>query len=834
MAESQSFLKGTHCEAFIAKHMDTDTTTKFVPPLGMDQVERGTGVGIHGKVSLQSLMAWQNMSSDFHHQIGIGEDWLYDYNMKIKFRDVGVWDRRTPILHPAVAAVDATQAGYDDAYIRAMQNVDVLIGVNRDDTKLPMRQLVSKYSRLPYHPFRVLVRGAVLWALCAMRERSPDDMTQYKMDGTHQPLRIGDIAAYSLIARKQANTASDVLYVRCEAPSDLHMVEVMRAICNERCPIETRHTLAKVWPGLTNPYVIYTGTASIEMGIGAFDASQVENTMHRFCDTFDCHDLMAEALAAVQFFLCRPAGAGVLAGTNSVVWGLPRADMRVGAIGPLLAGVSTEGMRTLPFDFPTIQHYAYGAAVRACFISASYFEALLKFDDTHPVARGASAYARAGKYRLLCAIDSASGFMEKHVRPVAAQAGWDCLTRALTACCPQDRRDFLGTVCNPERVPWWTNVACHLVASGASFLATWAKPAIVQGYPVANRWYTYKALGGVTRVQLASAMRWLNAEVMYCSDTRLSQRRWHKVKPGSRNRFLPNLTPTVKLGQEIIATACVRFKDGINGGMVFLNSLANADSYLVKTVGEFELPDAFATLDSYMPGPAHPFESPVIEPEPPVLQEGDGPEPHPTDAGISDPTPPADDIDWDVVADNLGQLGLAVDGQLMVEALFSLPRQSQRLREAAHAFEETDIKASALGLPLPQRETVLKAYLLSAARIMPHATTLQNNTITARMADMSGLLRQTMDDQRPKVSWADEVEAEMAAERILAAATAEHAAASVPAARDDPVGESEIVSVFGRRGSVSPLEDPPPIAADATPQFPMETIGFSAPPGSSD
>lgn len=833
------FGKGTVNEMFGAARLLGGEQSDFLPPIGMDLIDRVREHVQPTGVSLKATIVWQGQKERFAHHEVVGEEWLFKYRSSLAFKDGGQWDSRTPILHPAVAAVDATQAGYDDAYLRAMQNVDIIVGVQRDESRVAIRRMVERYSKLTYSPFRVLLRGAVLWTVLAAKEMNKSGMTPYEATGVRPPARIGDAGGYASIAQAQMDTINDVLYIRCENAGELYMVEVLQAMCSAVFPVETEMSISGVWPPLASPYVVYTSTNMIRLGTGRVDAFQVQATLQRFADVFDCHDLLAEAMQAAQFFVCRPQGAGVLAGTTNLVWPLPRSDMRVGAIGPLLAGISAEGMRSVPFVFPQPAMFLYGAAARACFITAGYYESLLKYDDMHPVAQATSDRSYYAKYRLLSLASSSRHFITSTVVPRVASAGWDCYTRALTWIHPRESRGFVKHLCKATDVPWWTNILLHMRDMGKEFMDTWARPARIVGMPVPGRWYSYQMLRGVTAEQLGAAVRWVKAEVRYCVDDYSRKRRWLKVEPGTVNRFIPNLTPVVRVGRETLGVATVRFGTTVYTMMGFLESLSTS---MVTVVKESRPSDNMAAIDmlelAMTAGPTNGDTAEEVDSdfeEESVASDAEAADGHDDEEPLEPVVvqPHEDDVDWTGIAKALTQGGLqGVSGAVLVSALNAPVVEGSDESRAAARLAALPVTSVLLRVPAANRRTFLRAVILASGRLAVHAATpALNESLAYRQADAVSALNALADRQRPVANWSSADGTEAAATEVLTAGVGEEAK-EVPVARDDPAGPSMSVADFGdgTSGPVSQLEREMAAVAGVPVRSHPAAIGFEPPP----
>jgi hypothetical protein len=98
------------------------------------------------------------------------EIWKYLFKANITFMMAGDWDRRTPIFHSSVAALDVTDAGFDEAFIRALGHVDTLLGGTRVDITPAMRQTAIQMMKSTFNPARLLMRAAALWSALKIHE----------------------------------------------------------------------------------------------------------------------------------------------------------------------------------------------------------------------------------------------------------------------------------------------------------------------------------------------------------------------------------------------------------------------------------------------------------------------------------------------------------------------------------------------------------------------------------------------------------------------------------------------------------------------------------------
>nr|QDH86838.1 MAG: hypothetical protein H1Rhizo26FD511_000002 [Totiviridae sp.] len=310
-------------------------------------------------------------------------------------------------------------------------------------------------------------------------------------------------------------------------------------------------------------------------------APDVYDTMIRYCDLHDCHDLWLQALQLVQAFTSRPRQAGVIAGGLAIGIGMPASDLRVGAIGPMLAGVTAEGMKTEAMMAPDIREFLYGGAVRGTFFTASYFEGLKALGDNHPV-KLAVGQATHRHFRALSQPLYARQFIEKEVAPRAAAAGWDCVNEAMKWAVPLINRHNVSTVLNAERVPWWTTVMPHLPSCGGPFLKDWLLPAGLAEQPDSGRWYACRMLGITTEGQVAAALRWAGANLRYVVWHNDGTMRRHQIARARPNRFLPRVQPIVILGNDV-AQASVQFTGNVTKTYELLRQLGRCTPELVFT-----------------------------------------------------------------------------------------------------------------------------------------------------------------------------------------------------------------------------------------------------------
>nr|WGM49140.1 hypothetical protein [Umbelopsis ramanniana virus 5] len=502
-------------------------------------------------VSLQHRLVWHapQDSDAFIHEEKVGEDWNFKFNMDLRFAVAGEWDARHPVAHAVFGGMDITSAGFDDAYMRALQALNIMLARERENIGDATRRIITQYVRTTYQPFRFLMRAASLWAVLARRELFAPGATEWRQTGRRAaPLHLWNLHALEQLATTQTRGPHDVLFAKLNHPDEFYMVDVMAALASTTFPIEGEEsTLSLLWPSLNMPEVVYTCDVRQAESNLPITSNDVWGTIVRFCDVFDCHDLWKEALHTCQAFVARPKGSAVLAGVNNLVWHLPASDLRIGAIGPVLAGVSVEAMKSEPFEQPEAKCYLYGGAIRGCFVTASYYESLCMSSVTHPVA-ASLGLLKPAHVRSVCTFRYASAFWRDKVAVVAKSAGWECVTNGLRGLTPTMSNTVHLNLMTASRVPWWVNVLPFMPAGGDEFLSNWLRPAKMLSMPSVNAWQPFYTVTGTSHQQVAAALRWTNAELrynVYMPNGTSAQVAIGQVNP---NRFMPPVVPKMRLG----------------------------------------------------------------------------------------------------------------------------------------------------------------------------------------------------------------------------------------------------------------------------------------------
>lgn len=572
----RTFLGGLNLDSDVVRTEQPGEGNLLVP------INKLVGPGLEDAIKYRSVVlktriVWYGKeATNFCHEEKLMDTHSYHHKFGIHVTQGARYGDRHPILHPAVAAVDASAGGIDDAFLRAMQNVETMVGGGmRTESQVAMRSVVMKYSQYTFNPIRVLVRAAVLLTNMYMGDTG-EELVDYRPVGvTAAPAGLTNILHFAGFAEAQQGQWRDVLFIHCDTPGESYMVDTMHALCSTQFPMEKYGDIADVWPSLNNAVVAYTGVPMSRLPPFKISVFTLLTTMARFCTIFDCHDLWAEALGAVQGLSCRPAGTGMLGGTPNVTWALPESDMRVGAIGPLLAGLTAEGRRTTAVCVPERKQFLYSAAVRGVFLTASYFDVLQEQYEANPVVLA----ARKNELHSYGALTDYHTAVQLMAGPVAAKAramGWDCINPLLALLRPSSGIGWERAVFRPHMVPWWTTVCGHMHIKASAEVQQWLKPATIIGSPVPNVWQPFHLVGLTTPSQVASAVRWMGAKIKYTRvqlPTRITSYTMHV---GAHTRFLPMIKPAFRLGAQHTIIGSVCFGElGLEAGN-FLKQLGQA------------------------------------------------------------------------------------------------------------------------------------------------------------------------------------------------------------------------------------------------------------------
>jgi len=811
-------------------------------------------------VQLAASVVWRGKGDNpFFHEEKVGENHVFEYPLSLLIGANASWGLRTPILHPAVAAIDATQAGVDEAYLRALQNVDLMIGGRREDTGGLIRNVVTKYARIQYNPVRVLYRAAALWMVLAKTELNSNDPIEYRATGVpYAPRRIGDLVSYANLCSAQSRDHMDLLYVKCDDPAEGYMVEVLQALCSKAFPVATNMVIKQIWPGLAGASVCYSSLQAHANLSGAFSLTELIDTMDRFCSVFDCFDLWAEALQTVQVLVCRPHDAGVIAGAHALRLELPISDMRIGALGPLLAGITAEGMRSERFAMPSGREMLYGAAVKGVFVSAGFYQAAQAVADSHPIIVETNQADRR-HYAVLTRAQTVGPFWEKNVGQIVKEAGWDCITPGISGLCIAAVRDYPKRLFRAHHSMWWTGALMHLGKTAKEFLSEWAAPARLVGRPEANAWHAYSEIGDVKPGQVASLIRWAGAKVTYSHVRLPTYLRAYQLSTGNINRFLPNLSPHIKAKSGGQFRACVWFPRDIHKCLSFTEQLGAAESFVYRGYTDTHLDETLEILEeapapssggddadfmppligAFAPAPREKIDTAEVVALPGdvtnVVLDAESTAPREDEqAPVDERTEASNEaVDWEQVSKALTRCGLTIGvDQLKAAKTAPLDPRSPPQAQAARILSDRKLVTTDVQGEDPDAQIhKLEAYAAACDRLVSHSP---DDATTSKIFDNRHYARNQAASLRralvPKEGWRERSGEEPAQALIEGVQAGGVETGQLPQVPDDPDGKEVTLQDFGV--ATLPVDSTPgesAAASVAAPIHSLRNIGFAPP-----
>jgi hypothetical protein len=576
-------------DIFDAAKITVSSDFSYVPPIRPPTAgDLQANVGAT-EVLLTSLIQWQNKKGTpgFVHQEIVKDSWTAKYSVAVQRFTGPAWDRRSPVLHSALAGLDTTNAGFDEAYIRALNALSSVMQPRRGEIGPMARNFIMRSTKQQYSPASLLLRGAITWAILGLISNGKDTMHPWQTTDSHQvATRIDDVEQFNSILVDTSKDGNDVIYTRLHTGEEAYIVDVMSALTSGDVPLASGRGfgLAQYWPPMNRPRVVYNSAASIGRPGGRISQASVWYAMERFCTIWDCHDLWRECLNFVQTMLLRPVDCGVVAGTKIVRMYWPESDLRVGAIGSLMAGVTPEGMKSVPCNEPGWKEFMYGAAVKGCMFTASTYEALRESHEAHPAALSMGVASQAIMNGLLYFRGNAQ-MMREQVGPRLEACGWGFMTTSLEAIGIGVSKKLLRNVLNSGAVPWWTVVAPHINIEKHDALSDWLRPAQITKYPKVNEWHMYDRAGAVSQSHIAAALWWMKVEVNYRVETRGAGLVRVKLPQLQTSRFPPVLSPEYKVGA-MHATAILKFSHESYGQMGMLDDLGRADIHVIPILRE--------------------------------------------------------------------------------------------------------------------------------------------------------------------------------------------------------------------------------------------------------
>jgi len=527
-------------------------TGGWLPPISPPKENELAGaVAPDGSCSLRTLVQWLGSTDDdpFCHQETVSSKWVNTFTNHVLAPQGAGWGYRTPIVHSALAGLDTNNSGFDDAAMRALSALESFTNARRGELLPNTRMMITTAVRRRYNPSALLLRAALLWYGLARNGATVFEKQRWVTSGSVTlPAQVDTPDSLNMVATALTREATDVLYTRLLDHHEFFMLDVLLALSSEVFPLQDAPGVAKLWPQMVNPRVTYSGLAQIGRTGAQISAQDVWNTMTRYCNIWDCHDLFAIAMNTVQCFALRPITSGWLAGSHKVHSYWPRSDLFVGVIGPFVAGITPEGMKTSPFAQPTFEAFSYGAAVKGCMLSAAYMSALQEMHEAHPIAlaMGTGVVQRVNK---LLHAQGAATFCKTEVAGFLKAAGWDFVDDGVASIGLGLPRDMLRSLLDTTRVPWWINVVRHLSSTGLQRIKDWLVPATPDKTPEPNEWCLFKHIGAVTEGQVAGALMWARAQLRYRVEMPNLNIRVVPVPLGDWSHFPPRVTPNFKYGR---------------------------------------------------------------------------------------------------------------------------------------------------------------------------------------------------------------------------------------------------------------------------------------------
>jgi hypothetical protein len=561
---------------------------QWLPPIGeVTDTELASNVNCRG-VALKTLVQWQSDGPDdvFSHQALLSEHWNTRYSGDFVFKPGSGWDARSPVLHPALTGLGATDAGFDEACLRALGALDHLFSGRRGDMHASTRAMLLRCVKGQLRPAAFLLRGAVMWACAQLEDGDRLGKRCWAVSGdTAAPIRLSDMEGLNAICHEVPCEANDVVYLRLDSPEEAYMLDVCLALCSDHMPLEVAETgIQALWPPMSRARVAYSADFWVGAFGGAISAADIWDAMDRFCSIWDCHDLWLDVLQTVQSLLLRPAGTGLLAGCSTIAVHWPASDMRVGVIGPLTAGTAPEGAQTAPIKEPPLDAYLYGAAVKGCMLSASAFEGIRRLHPAHLVSL---AVGRADPALLnpMLSVTGARRFMENVVRAYLVEIGWDFMCHGIRSLGFFQSRHLLHLAADHTKIPWITQVVRHMTPSGVGRVGGWLRPSRPSSLPVPGKWYLFDHVGVVAPGHIYTALHWLGASVKYRVETPGLHVQAVDVTLPPPTRYPPIITPEYRASR-LHAQVALRFTASGLDNLQLCEKLSKCTVHLLPVVDD--------------------------------------------------------------------------------------------------------------------------------------------------------------------------------------------------------------------------------------------------------
>jgi len=523
----------------------------WLPPIMPPKDTEVAGCVTSDGVSLRTLVQWAGSTDmdPFVHQEEVHVKCVTTFTNHCRQSQGNSWGYRTPIVHAALAGLDVTDAGFDEAAARALMGLETYMSVKRGDIPPGSRLAIGAMMKRRYNPMAVLLRAALMWYGLLSEHGSEMKTSRWYLTGVHNmPAKLDSVETLNGMCNEVTNAVVDIVYVRVQAAAEVFMLDVLSALISDEYPFRHRLGAAALWPAMNNPRVAYNAPYQFGRMGSHICAAHVWETMQRYCSIWDCHDLWAIALNTVQSFGMRRIDAGWLAGSHRLYSYWPTSDLQACLLGPFISGITPEGMKTVPFPPPDIRHFQYGAAVKGIMLSAAYMQVMQEMHEAHPVAlaTGTGIPHRLNKYLTA---EGALTLAKERVGPLLKQAGWDFMDDGLASIGLGVTRDVLKAVLDVNKVPWWINVIRHLTDAGKALVMDWLTPAVPTQVPDPGEWNLYTHIGSTTEGQVAAAVMWANATVRYRVEMPNGSIRVVQAPEFKWGSFPPRMTPKFVYGR---------------------------------------------------------------------------------------------------------------------------------------------------------------------------------------------------------------------------------------------------------------------------------------------
>lgn len=505
-----------------------------------------------GGVDMRFRVRWhgKDQAAPFAHVEVAGEVWVPIPKQEVCWTGSGeCWDRRTMILHPAVAPLAVTDAGFDQAYLSALAATHNMMGQpQRADMHQSARDHLGAMLQQSIGPFRLLLRGAALWhSLSQGPQQGAVHVPLYRPKGLRDPRPLWTPQQYSSALLYHSDHPHDCVYVKIDERNELPILNAIVAMTADEFPLAFRRgSIGAIWPTMKCPTVYYTAQWAVARTSAPISRNNVWSALCRLADTYDCWDLLDEALRTVPVMTHRPVGMPTWMGRSKFAWNLPESKMQAGICGPLFSGVSAQGMKTTNFPEPDVKVLLVEGCIRASFVLAGAGLHLTYFLDSHYALRkirraekplianfGSIAYSR--QFNDKCGSMASElgwhGAMGRSIREIRVPSS-ATFARSLLDCTAYPSTSVL--------LPWLSK------ARGGADMSALMKPAIPSMPARMDGWQSINMFGSVTEHEVAASVMRIAAQlrftVKFRDGTTVVVKGPENLSP---SRALPLLTPSV-------------------------------------------------------------------------------------------------------------------------------------------------------------------------------------------------------------------------------------------------------------------------------------------------